>query len=117
MALLLAPTLVKCAQVYAQIDERPLGSHVIGSSHGPSPKSVVLFDLPKMPLNDPSTPGKSFLSLKGFYALTHLLHGCGVTPGFNHSTPFGVLAQVRHRAVLHVAALPDRKSNRRNSST
>ena len=66
MALLFAPTLVKCAEVYAQVDQRPLGSHVVGSSDGPSPKSIVLFNLPKMPLDDPSSFGKGLLSFSGF---------------------------------------------------
>ena len=66
MVLWFAPTLVKCAHVYAQVDERPLSSHVVGSSDGPSPKSIVLFDMRKMPLDDSSSLGKSFLSLNGF---------------------------------------------------
>jgi hypothetical protein len=66
MVLLFAPLLVKYSQVGSQIEQRPLDPYVIGTSDGPSSKSLVLFELSKMPLDDPPAFGKSFLSLNGF---------------------------------------------------
>ena len=63
MVLWLTPSLVKNSQVDGQVEQRPLGPHVIGPPDCPASKSVVLFEVSKMPLDNPPAFGKSLLSL------------------------------------------------------
>ena len=100
------PPPVEHPQIQRGAQQRPLRLHIFPTAHGPSPKSVVRFDLAKTRFDDPTALLPLRPNRRVAEPLAHRLHDRGVRPDF-HLPAFGVARAVRpHRTVPHVTAIP-----------
>ena len=74
------PVFAERPQIDRATDHCPLCVDSFQPSHGPTPKSFVLFDLRKHPLNNLSAFAQMLGGLRLSGARSHLLHGDGVRP-------------------------------------
>src|SRR5690349_11084236 len=101
-----APVSVKHSQVADQVQQRPLSSYIVSAPNRPSSKSLVLFDLSKMSLDDLASFCQLLLRLGLGQMLSHRLHRRRMTPDLNDSSAPSVLAPLGYWTVLGPTAIP-----------